>query len=88
MVTTDIRGVIASDAKVESTVQSYIIAKVGVRPANEFRSDELKKLLRWVREHAGPTVSNEVLRYIRRIYNQARAIGCRASTSTRPWACA
>ena len=68
---TDIRSVIASEKKVESTVQNYIIARVGARPANEFRSDELKKLLRWVREHAGPTVSNEVLRYIRRIYDQA-----------------
>lgn len=67
----DIRGVIASEKKVEATVQNYIIARVGARPANEFRSDELKKLLRWVREHAGPTVSNEVLRYVRRIYDQA-----------------
>ncbi len=68
---TDIRGQIASDARVEATVQSYIIDRVGSRPAVEFNGGEVKKLLRWVRDNAGPSVSNNVLRYVRRIYNQA-----------------
>lgn len=67
----DIRGKIASDARVESTVTKYIINRVGGRVANEFRGDDVKRLCAWVSEHGGPTVANDVFRYVRRIYDQA-----------------
>jgi hypothetical protein len=56
---------------VEATVTNYIIDRVGSRPAIEFNGGEAKKLFRWVRDNAGPTVSNDVMRYVRRIYDQA-----------------
>lgn len=67
----DIRGKIASDNRVEATVTRYIIDRVGGRTANEFVGDDAKRLLAWVRDHGGPTVANDVLRYVRRIYDQA-----------------